>query len=642
MKVTIESKHYAISAIVALALATIALLTWYRSSSISELDTQRETIHHIDTSLHMLHKIHVDFVTLYDTKYLEAFRVKLDVINSEIKQVEANLNSLDLDASNLSQISTQLISYSSLFEKIAILQQKIGRDQTEGVRKKMRDALYAIESRLEGIADINIRNTIHRRMLMTQRPEKDLMLRRQDKYLAKFDNFYKLTVDDVEALIDDPKLKSELFAALASYKGFFKQLSGAALEIGLSYEDGLRNQASMAVSGTHVTIDELSKYVNEAISKKESRINSLILFACISFSGLIIIFIFQLTRSIVLPLKEITADMTDLAEGNLDVSILGYERPDEIGNMARALRVFKINAIERDRARSELQQAHNELEKRVEERTKELMNANQHLGESKMKAEAASVAKGNFLANMSHELRTPLNAIIGFSGTLKEEIFGKLNTEKQKEYVNDINLSGMHLLELINDILDVSAIEAGKLELNEENIEINELINDAIRLMAPHAEKRNVSISVSLSDSLPMLYADARRIQQILLNILSNAVKFSNSGEAVTIMVDSDNQNSLSIMVTDVGLGMSDDEIATAMQPFGQVAESSHTRNHEGTGLGLPLVKSLVEMHGGTFEINSKKGAGTNVVVSFPAERIIWDEAATNDNPVENTSVGAP
>lgn len=642
MKVTIESKHYAISAIVALALATIALLTWYRSSSISELDTQRETIHHIDTSLHMLHKIHVDFVTLYDTKYLEAFRVKLELINSEIKQVEANLNSLDLDASHLSQISTQLISYSSLFEKIAILQQKIGKDQTEGVRKKMRDALYAIESRLEGIADINIRNTIHRRMLMTQRPEKDLMLRRQDKYLAKFDNFYKLTVDDVEALIDDPKLKSELFAALASYKGFFKQLSGAALEIGLSYEDGLRNQASMAVSGTHVTIDELSKYVNEAISKKESRINSLILFACISFSGLIIIFIFQLTRSIVLPLKEITADMTDLAEGNLDVSILGYERPDEIGNMARALRVFKINAIERDRARSELQQAHNELEKRVEERTKELMNANQHLGESKMKAEAASVAKGNFLANMSHELRTPLNAIIGFSGTLKEEIFGKLNTEKQKEYVNDINLSGMHLLELINDILDVSAIEAGKLELNEENIEINELINDAIRLMAPHAEKRNVSISVSLSDSLPMLYADARRIQQILLNILSNAVKFSNSGEAVTIMVDSDNQNSLSIMVTDVGLGMSDDEIATAMQPFGQVAESSHTRNHEGTGLGLPLVKSLVEMHGGTFEINSKKGAGTNVVVSFPAERIIWDEAATNDNPVENTSVGAP
>ena len=625
MRFSIEFKHYAISAIVALALAIIAILTWYRSNSINELGAQREAIHAIDTSLQHLHKIHVDFVTLYDSKYLDDFRAECESMNTDIEQVAVNLNSLGLDTGIVSQLFDKTTKYKFQFESIALLQLKIGKDQTEGIRKKMRNSLYKTESVLNQIKDENLRLALHRRLLMTQRTEKDLMLRRQDKYLAKFENYYAITTADVEKLIDDPELKSQLLAALAAYKGFFKQLSDAALEIGLTYEDGLRNEANITISSAYVTIDELSKYVNAFIAKKESEINNLILIACVAFSAIIIFLIFQLTRSIVQPLKDVTGAMTELAGGNYNITIPDKGRVDEIGKIIKALKVFKINAMERDQAKYALEKAHNELEKRVEERTSELTEANQHLEESKKKAEAASIAKGNFLANMSHELRTPLNAIIGFSSSLKEEIFGKLNTEKQREYVDDINISGMHLLELINDILDVSAIEAGKIELNEESVEIKELVGGAVRLISPRSEKSGVKILVSLPSSLPMLYVDARRLQQILLNMLSNAVKFSNDGDTVTVSANFDSGSSITLSVSDTGVGMDEKEIATAMEPFGQVLESSDIRSHEGTGLGLPLTRSLVEMHGGIFEIKSEKGSGTNVSVTFQNERVIWE-----------------
>ena len=625
MRFSIEFKHYAISAIVALALATIALLTWYRSNYINDLGAQIETIHTIDTSLQELHKIHVDFVTLYDSNHLDDFRAKYETMNANIKQLAVNLNSLGLGTDIVSEISDKATKYKSQFESIALLQLKIGKDQTEGIRKEMRNSLYTVESVLNQINDENLRLALHRRLLMTQRTEKDLMLRRQDKYLDKFKNYYAITTGDVKKSIKDPELKSQLLAALAAYKGFFKQLSEAALEIGLTYEDGLRNEANTTINSAHIMADELSRYVNVSIAKKESEINSLILIACVAFSAIIIFLIFRLTRSIVQPLKDVTGAMTELAGGNYAITIMEKGRVDEIGKIIKALKVFKINAMERDQAKHALEKAHNELEKRVKERTRELTEANQHLDESKKKAEAANTAKGNFLANMSHELRTPLNAIIGFSSSLKEEIFGKLNTEKQREYVNDINISGLHLLELINDILDVSAIEAGKVELNEESVKIKELVNDAVRLISPRSEKSGVKIIVSLPSSLPMLYADARRLQQILLNMLSNAVKFSNDGDTVTISANFDIGSSITLSVSDTGVGMDEKELATAMEPFGQVLESSDTRSHEGTGLGLPLTRSLAEMHGGIFEIESEKGSGTNVSVTFQNERVIWE-----------------
>lgn len=640
MRISIESKHYAVSAIVALALAVVAILTWYRSQSINELHTQREAIYHIDTSLHRLHKVHVDFVTLYEPKYLNAFSVEYENLNAEIKQVGVNLGQLGHGGGLVSQLLGELSNYKLFFDDIATLQQKIGKDQTEGVRKKMRDSLYVIENHLAGIGDENVRNAIHRRMLMTQRPEKDLMLRRQAKYVAKFDRYYDLTVADVETFIDDPALKSQLIIALGAYKGFFEQLSTVALKIGLTYEDGLRYQTAIVVKGAHHTVSELAEYVSAAISQKETEINGLILLACVVFSALIILLTFLLTRSIVRPLKEVTHAMTTLAGGDYKVKISGADRPDEIGAMAQALRVFKLNAIEKDRAKNALQKAHNELEQRVDERTGELKKANHELIESNKKAEAASIAKGHFLANMSHELRTPLNAIIGFSSTLQEEIFGKLNTDKQKEYVGDIHLSGNHLLELINDILDVSAIEAGKLEFHEENVAVDEVLGDAVRLIAPRADLRSVDISVSLPDALPALRADARRLQQILLNLLSNATKFSDEGGTVSLAVRANDDASMSFDISDQGIGMSEQELATAMEPFGQVTEASHTSKYQGTGLGLPLVKALAEMHDATLEISSKKGAGTSVTITFPAERVVWVTPKADEREAVRSTTG--
>jgi signal transduction histidine kinase len=622
VRISIETKHYVISAIVALALTTIASLTWYRSQSINEMHSQREAIHHFDISLRMLHEIHLNFVTLHEPKYLNAFRASYKNIKTDIEKVAANMAKFDLNDNLFLQLLKELSAYKQFFEKLATLQQKIGKDQTEGIRKNMRDALYAIESILEGVSDQNIRYAIHRRVLMTQRPEKDLMLRRQDKYLVKFDNYYALTTADVENFIDDPEQKSQLLSALEKYKDFFRLLSKAALEVGLTYNAGLRLKASTLINGTHDTVDKLSDYVNAAILKKESEVNTLIFLFCVAFSAIIILLIFLLTRSIVHPLQEVTSAMTALANGDYDIKLSDYNRDDEIGVMAQTLKIFKGNAIERDLAKKELQKAHNELEQRVEERTSELMGANRSLAESQRKAEAASIAKGNFLSTMSHELRTPLNAIIGFSSSMKSEVFGSIGNDKYREYLDDIHLSGRHLLDLINDILDVSAIEANAIELHEENTSLVNVVGSSVNLIQPRAEEGQVTVTSSIDPEIPLLWVDERRVKQVLLNLLSNAVKFTNEGGKVTVSARLNDDGSVAVWVADNGIGMNEEEARTALSRFGQV-DTGLDRKHEGTGLGLPLTKDLMELHGGTLEIESEKGYGTSVTVIFPKQRVV-------------------
>lgn len=237
------------------------------------------------------------------------------------------------------------------------------------------------------------------------------------------------------------------------------------------------------------------------------------------------------------------------------------------------------------------------------------------------RADIANLAKTELLANMSHELRTPLNAIIGFSSSIREEIFGPLNNAKYLEYVNDILQSGHHLLELINDILDVSAIEAGKLDLHEETISIAITITAAMRLVHPHAEHGQVFVRAQIADDLPDLWADQRRVKQILINLLSNAIKFTMKGGTVTVVAQMNDTGHQVISVIDTGVGMTESELIKAMAQFGQ-ADSGLDRKHEGTGLGLPLAKNLIELHGGEFHIESKKSRGTTVNISFPPERI--------------------
>jgi len=236
-------------------------------------------------------------------------------------------------------------------------------------------------------------------------------------------------------------------------------------------------------------------------------------------------------------------------------------------------------------------------------------------------AETTSRTKAKLLANTSHELRTPLNAIIGFSATLKAEVFGELANDKQREYIADIHDSSLHLLSLINDLLDASAIEAGKLELHETTVQVEEVLEATIRMVRPLAERQGVAIQTHISGDLPSLLADERRFKQIMLNLLSNAIKFTPKGKTISVEAQVNGNKILQTRVCDSGIGMTDEELKKALTPFGQVKGNGAGAN-EGTGLGLPLTVELVQAHGATLDIDSKKGVGTTATVSFSPERL--------------------
>lgn len=242
--------------------------------------------------------------------------------------------------------------------------------------------------------------------------------------------------------------------------------------------------------------------------------------------------------------------------------------------------------------------------------------------QARMEAEASNRSKSQFLANMSHELRTPLNAIIGFSEIMKTEIFGEISNPQYKEYISNIEESGRHLLTLINDILDLSKIEAGALELFKEPVKIDTLINESLVFIRSHALERNIHIGASISSEMPSFYLDPQRVKQILLNLLSNAVKFGKDEGRIDIRASVNEGGHLLIEVEDDGIGMAPDEITLALSEFGQVQSvREHTRTQEGTGLGLPLSQNLAALHGGSLEIDSKKGRGTKVLLRFPPKR---------------------
>jgi len=226
---------------------------------------------------------------------------------------------------------------------------------------------------------------------------------------------------------------------------------------------------------------------------------------------------------------------------------------------------------------------------------------------------------------MSHELRTPLNAVIGFSEIIKEALLGDDSIEPYRGYAQDIHDSGCHLLSLINDILDMSKIEAGKLELFEEDIDLHDAIEASLRLVTERAHRNSVSLSTDIPDDLPKLKGDLRKFKQIAINLLSNAVKFTRSGGCVSTRLYVGDNGNLYLRIADTGIGISEDQIEKVLEPFGQ-AEAGLNRQYEGTGLGLSLTKSLAELHGGRIEIQSAtKGPdkGTTVTVIFPKHRVV-------------------
>ena len=241
-------------------------------------------------------------------------------------------------------------------------------------------------------------------------------------------------------------------------------------------------------------------------------------------------------------------------------------------------------------------------------------------------AAAASQAKSSFLAAMSHELRTPLNAVIGFSDLLSMETFGSIGSSRNKEYVKDIHASGKHLLALINDILDITRIDAGENQLNEKVIALEDLITDSLRMITHQANAANIRLFEEIDPGVRFVRADERRLKQILINLLGNAVKFTNVGGHVRVRAVQ-NEGGLIISVTDTGIGMAEKDIPVALERFGQI-DSTLARKYEGTGLGLPLAKQLAELHGGTLAIESVVDVGTTVIVALPAQRIVKQSLA--------------
>src|SRR5260370_6573148 len=247
----------------------------------------------------------------------------------------------------------------------------------------------------------------------------------------------------------------------------------------------------------------------------------------------------------------------------------------------------------------------------------DIKSSERKLIQARSQAEMANRSKSDFLANMSHELRIPLNAIIGFSEIISHELFGPMVNEKYLDYMKDIHKSSRHLLLIINDVLDMSKIEAGKLELSKEVFNIQNVIADVIRMMNEQAENRGIELIAQPFDAKVDIWADERAMKQIFLNLLSSAIKFSKEGGKVYVRLIIDQPTLAVVEFEDFGIGMNEEEQERALQPFGQ-AKPATTRNYGGTGLGLPITKGLVEAHGGTLTIQSRPGYGTILRVILP------------------------
>lgn len=246
----------------------------------------------------------------------------------------------------------------------------------------------------------------------------------------------------------------------------------------------------------------------------------------------------------------------------------------------------------------------------------------EELERQRRRAEAANESKTQFLAGMSHELRTPLNAIIGFADLMRLQLLGPLEPPRYLDYVHDIHGSGVHLLTMINELLDMAKIEAGRFDLHEDVIDLGAIGVEVLRMLRQSIETARVGLKIAMPATLPFIRADEQQVRRVLVNLLSNAIKFTPAGGGITLCACELEDGGLELCVCDTGIGIPPDKLDKVLEPFEQV-ENSFTRTRAGTGLGLPLTKAMIEAHGGRLKLESELGQGTRVRVTLPAERIV-------------------
>jgi len=348
----------------------------------------------------------------------------------------------------------------------------------------------------------------------------------------------------------------------------------------------------------------VARYNNKAASDQQNNLHSFsILTALLGALVSFYIVSYILNISMFHRIREISHTMAKIVRGRTNVR-LPAAQDDELSMIREQLARVVAHEAEKNRLHHELVIARKD-------------------------AEISNMAKSEFLANMSHELRTPLNAIIGFSELMTCDYMTTDIEGKYKEYAHDIRDSGVHLLNIINDILDLSKIESGSMVLTVEEADIQEIVERSVRLVTVAAESKNISIANNLPDGLPVIFVDSRMVQQMLINILTNAVKFTPDGGNIVVNAGVEDDGTFRVAVSDNGVGIEEDYLENVLAPFSQV-DGSYTREQEGTGLGLALVKAFIELHGGKLSLESAWGVGTTVFLDFPESCL-----SPNDNNAE-------